>query len=202
MALLKGIEKVVEAEGFDLVYLKAKIKELNDAGILEGKVKSVAVTKPVMVDGFLKAIESIPEGSAEEKAIPKDVTVLYNAYVDILEDKVLAIPVVVKEGPEVDGSMEKEPKAPKEPKIKRITRFQAVANILKQGISLTIEELAEKTDNEISINGGISNKRESSGIVKYSLKLLSALDFLDIDISESKNKEENRISIKKNLLEK
>jgi len=97
MALVKGIEKVVAAEGFDLSFLKAKIKELNDAGILENKVKTVAVSKPVMVDSFLKAIEAIPEGSAEEKAIPKDVTVLYNAYVDVLEDKVLAIPVVVKE---------------------------------------------------------------------------------------------------------
>lgn len=142
MALVKGVEKVVEAEGFDLSFLKEKIKELNDAGILENKVKVVAVSKPVMVDSFLKAIESIPEGSAEEKAIPKDVTILYNAYVDVLEDKSLAIPVVVKEGEPGDREDKQGEKLIIKEKVKtqgrRTTKgsnVEMIINALKEGIS-------------------------------------------------------------------
>ena len=156
MALVKGVEKVVEAEGFDLSFLKEKIKELNDAGILENKVKVVAVSKPVMVDSFLKAIEAIPEGSAEEKAIPKDVTILYNAYVDVLEDKSLVIPVVVKEGFEVGGPVKKE-----KIDIPRVTKKSIIIDILNAGGG-TVDEMAVKIT-EAGL-GDFDRNRKTAGL--------------------------------------
>jgi len=87
MAQVKGIDKLVMAEGFNLNNLKAVIKALNGAEILKSAVKTVGIKKEVIVDSFMKAIESIEQGSELEKKIPTDVVKLYNDYVDVIEDK-------------------------------------------------------------------------------------------------------------------
>jgi len=105
MAMLKGVDKVVGAEGFDFNLLKDAVKTLNDAEVLAKPIKTVAVSKPVLVDNFIKGIESVPEGSDEEKKIPAEVVNLYNSYVDVIEDKVVGLEAAAgkKEAPEKSG---------------------------------------------------------------------------------------------------
>ena len=102
MAMIKGVDKVVGAEGFDFALLRSMVKALNEAEVLAKPIKAVAVSKPVLVDNFIKGIESVPEGSEEEKKIPAEVVNLYHSYVDVIEDKAVGLETVVgkKESPE------------------------------------------------------------------------------------------------------
>lgn len=58
--------------------LRTEIGNLNKAGVAE-KLKMVGVKKEEMIKSFLAAVESVPEGSEEEKKIPESVTLMYNS---------------------------------------------------------------------------------------------------------------------------
>lgn len=81
---MKGLEKVVEAKGFDFKHLKEMAKKLNEADI-GAKIKLVAVGKEKLAGAFILAIETIPEGDPRAKKIPDDAVDLLNAYVDVIE---------------------------------------------------------------------------------------------------------------------
>lgn len=91
MAMVKGADKVVKADGFVSTTLKEVMKEMNGAGILVSPLKTVGKTKEAMVSDFMLAIEGIPQGSDEEKKIPVDATKLYNDFVDVIEDKKIGL---------------------------------------------------------------------------------------------------------------
>ncbi len=82
---MKGLEKIIEAKGFDFKHLKEMAKKLNEADVLEKKIKLVAVGKEKLAEAFIIAIETIPEGDPRAKKIPDDAVDLLNAYVDVIE---------------------------------------------------------------------------------------------------------------------
>ena len=84
---MEGIEKITGWEGFDLKVLKVVVKAFNEVGVLEKKIKVVAIKTLDLVEAFITGIEGVAEGSPEEKKIPKECVDLYNIYVDLLEDK-------------------------------------------------------------------------------------------------------------------
>ena len=100
MAVIKGIEKVVKGEGFDLGVLKTIVKVFNEAGLIEKKIRIVAVKTEALASEFMVAVEAVPK--EREKEIPKDVLNLYNAYADVIDDK--------KVGITVNGEVEKKEK--------------------------------------------------------------------------------------------
>lgn len=135
MTLVKGVEKVVGAEGFDFSLLKEVVKKLNEAGILAKAIKVVAVGKEKLVDDFIKGIEGIPEGGEEEKKIPVEVIKFYNDYVDILGDKKMSL----EGGASAGGAVEKkgvgEKSKTKEPVVKKHkkNRAEIFVEIMKAG---------------------------------------------------------------------
>lgn len=131
MAMVKGVEKVVGCEGFDLNLLKGTVKKLNEAEVLEKPIKVVAVKKEVLVDAFLKGIESIPEGSDLEKKIPVEAIKLYNDYGEVIDDKKIVLEAgVSKEKGKVDQNISKEKK----------TRGRGSSSELKQFLAELISE--------------------------------------------------------------
>jgi hypothetical protein len=79
---------------------------LNETGVLEEKLKTVGVKKEVMVDSFLKAVESIPEGSEEEAKLPDSVVEFYNSIVDGKDpspEEIAAMEAKKKKGPKREG---------------------------------------------------------------------------------------------------
>ena len=55
---------------------------LNKSGVLKEKIKAVGVKKGDLVKLFLDGVDSVPEGSEEEKKIPPEVLKFYNGIVD------------------------------------------------------------------------------------------------------------------------
>jgi len=62
--------------------VRKEIGALNKCGVLAEKVKAVGVAKKELVESFLKAVESVPEGTEEAKKIPASVIKLYNEIVE------------------------------------------------------------------------------------------------------------------------
>jgi len=86
--------------------LRVQMGVLNETGILEEKLKTVGVKKEVMVDTFLKAVESIPEGSPEEKKLPDSVVNFYNSIVegkDPSPEEIAKMEASKKKGPKREG---------------------------------------------------------------------------------------------------
>jgi hypothetical protein len=86
--------------------LREQIGALNATGILEEKLKAVGVKKEVMVDSFLKAVDSIPEGSEEEKKLPDTVVEFYNSIVegkDPTPEEIAAMEAKKRKGPKREG---------------------------------------------------------------------------------------------------
>ena len=86
--------------------LRVQMGALNEAGVLEEKLKTVGVKKEVMVASFLKAVEGIPEGSDLEKKLPDSVVNFYNAIVegkDPSPEEQAKIEAAKKKGPKREG---------------------------------------------------------------------------------------------------
>jgi hypothetical protein len=86
--------------------LRVQMGALNETGVLEEKLKTVGVKKEVMVDSFLKAVESIPEGSEEEAKLPDSVVEFYNSIVDGKDpspEEIAAMEAKKKKGPKREG---------------------------------------------------------------------------------------------------
>jgi len=86
--------------------LREQIGALNATGVLEEKLKTVGIKKEVMVDSFLKAVDSIPEGSEEEKKLPDSVVEFYNSIVegkDPSPEEIAAMEAAKKKGPKREG---------------------------------------------------------------------------------------------------
>ena len=62
--------------------LRKMCGSLNKSGVLAEKIKAVGVKKGDLVKLFLDGVDSVPEGSEEEKKIPPDVLKFYNSIVD------------------------------------------------------------------------------------------------------------------------
>jgi len=62
--------------------LRKEIGILNSSGAIPVKLKTVGVKKEDLVESFLKAVESVAEGSEEEKKLPETVVVFYNGIVE------------------------------------------------------------------------------------------------------------------------
>jgi hypothetical protein len=188
MAMLKGVEKVVEVEGFDMNFLKEIVKELNGSGAIDKPIKVVAVKKEVLVDAFLKAIESVSEGSDEEKKIPPQAIKLYNEYVEVIEDKRIALDAVVAppaKSENQEGEKKEKKSVPK--KDKGLTRVETFAMAIRTGG--TKEELAKIGNDAYVKEGGKDNLKEAETVVAFGLKFLRALDLLE-------EKEPNKFSFK------
>jgi hypothetical protein len=87
--------------------LKDAVKELNESGLIETKIKTVAVKAEDLEDNFIKAVKSIPE--EKEDDIPQTVVDVFNKIVKAR-----------KEAAKKEGKKEPEKKAPakKEPEKK------------------------------------------------------------------------------------
>lgn len=169
----------------------AAAKELNETGLIETKIKTVAVKEDVLVEAFLTAIESIPEDKT--KAIPANVADVYNAIVDELEGRVAedaaaeAPEAGEDEAPEADADgplvkdedlekyadqpkpekpkKEKAPpkeKAAKAPKEAPYTRVDACAEVIKADPDVTVEDLAKKSNAIYVRRGGADNLKEAA----------------------------------------
>ena len=62
--------------------LRKQIGGLNSSGAIPKKLKAVGIKKDELVKNFLAAVESIAEGSEEEKKLPDEVVTFYNSIVD------------------------------------------------------------------------------------------------------------------------
>lgn len=102
--------------------LRQEIGNLNKAGVLKEKIKAVGVKKEELVKSFLDAIDSIPEGSEEEKKIPESTIKFYN---DIVQGE---------DPSEEEQAKMKEKKA--KPKKEKVPSNHAIMNqMLKNGAS-------------------------------------------------------------------
>ena len=94
-------EKVVKGEGFDFKFLKETAKGFNDLGVLKKKIALVGRKKEQIVEDFILALESITEKSEEEVKVlgweNRRIANLYNAYVDLEQEKEMAILFPLKE---------------------------------------------------------------------------------------------------------
>ena len=150
MAMVKGADKVVKAEGFVLTTLKEVMKAMNGAGILASPLKMVGKTKEVMVSDFMAAIEGVEPGSDEEKKIPAEVIKLYNDFVDVIEDKKVGLDVPEKGETPAPVSDKKGVKGKAEKSVyghRLGSESAAIDDALKTGgkNGVTIKEIAEQT---------------------------------------------------------
>jgi len=181
MAMIEGVDKVVKVEGFNFNVLKEVVKKLNAAEVLDKPIATVGIKKEVLVNAFLKGIESIPEGSELEKKIPEEAAKLYNDYVDVMEDKKIALEYGVEKkeesvGEKVEGALKKK---------EFITRMMALGLAFKElnqkGFSK--DQIVKCSDDIYVNNGGKSNLKEGNwhfGYFKKTFEVMKEVGLGDI----------------------
>lgn len=100
--------------------LRQEIGKLNAAEVLPAKIKTVGVKKPDLVKSFLDGVDSVPEGSEEEKKLPESVVLFYN---------------MIMEGEDPPPEEQQKAKAKKERKPKGPSREQVMTDLLRKGAS-------------------------------------------------------------------
>ena len=173
MAVIKGIEKVVKGEGFDLGVLKVAVKTFNEAGLVEKKIKFVAVKAEVLATEFMVAVEAVPK--EKEKEIPKDVLTLYNAYADVIDDKKVALT-----GTEQTPGKSKIESKPKAPKIREKNRCEVFADIMREGGGTRKEIIEEMTKRYKG-----SEKEADFQVTSY-LRLMEAFGLVEVGDTSGK----------------
>ena len=180
MAITKGVEKVVGIEGFNFNILKETVKKLNESGVLEKPIKVVAVGKDKLVDEFIKGIESVPPDSEQEKAIPTEAIKLYNDYVEVMENKKIALENS-GDGTSTEKKTGKKSKAKKEKnRIKtRTESFIDVVNNLNNSVSL--DEFAALINNDYIKAGGKDNLKQSKHLIMILLPCAVGFGKVSVD---------------------
>lgn len=97
------------------------VKELNESGLLENKIRWVAVKQEALAEAFMVAVEQIPE--ADEEKIPDMVAEVYNALATGDDSATEPVPAPVEE--KVDNK-KKESTAKKEKKAAVANKESAV----------------------------------------------------------------------------
>lgn len=120
---------------------KEAVKELNNSGLLEKKVKVVGISKEEMIKAFAFAVEHLDD--AKKKKLPKLVTAMYN---DIFADEAKKPPKAAKKAPKKE---EKKPEKKEKSPLVKTNEWGAkeghqtfiIDGMLKKG-GFTLEEMA------------------------------------------------------------
>lgn len=115
--LIEGAVKVATAKGFSIERLREVVKEVNSADVLASPLKVVGKGDEELIDGFMRALESVDPKSEEAKRIPDVAVQLYNDYVDVMDGKredfldgqLATLPEMTEEETSPDGEGEEGP---------------------------------------------------------------------------------------------
>lgn len=133
MAKKINYEKIMKMDGFKISDLKEVVKGVNESGAIKPfGISKLSQIK--LVEKFIAAIDSVPENSEEEKKIPDNAINLYNEYMDVAEDKKVAIEFSLAAGEKKKEEGEKE-------KGKKSKNVKDKNNVKKIGVIAKIQEL-------------------------------------------------------------
>lgn len=153
--------------------LKAAVKALNDAGLLDAKIKVVGVKKDAVVSAFTTGVMGLIEDGNQDE-MPEAVIDFYNEHIavegdgDEEDDK--------KDDKKDDKPKERKPRSRSLPTNK--TREASIVTALKKGG--TAEAVIKAADEAYAKSGGGSNLSQSKKLFDRGVKYLYAADAVTI----------------------